>query len=141
LIWSAHWSTLVVFGHRMSALLPIVTSAAMPTSVLPAPHGSTMMPERARRLPNIFASDFCWYGRSARSSSSDALLPSLPRSSGTAAAPPAPPSARKSYSAISGSGGTMCMHTRRTASTCAASISNISTRPGVKSAATGCAAA
>ncbi len=27
---------------------PMVAAAVMPTSVLPAPHGSTMIPERAR---------------------------------------------------------------------------------------------
>jgi hypothetical protein len=39
---------------------PIVVAAAMPTSVLPAPQGSTMMPERARPLPNILASERSW---------------------------------------------------------------------------------
>ena len=34
-----------------------VHAAMMPTSVLPAPHGSTMMPERARWLPNMRESD------------------------------------------------------------------------------------
>eukprot|EP00965_Chrysotila_dentata_P207594 6184216-Pleurochrysis_carterae.AAC.1 len=34
-----------------------VHAAMMPTSVLPAPHGSTMMPERARWLPNMRESE------------------------------------------------------------------------------------
>jgi len=37
------------------------TAAEIPTSVLPAPHGSTMMPLRALRLdPNMPNSAFSW---------------------------------------------------------------------------------
>jgi hypothetical protein len=39
--------------HRHKQDFLIVHAAVMPTSVLPAPHGSTMIPERARPLPNI----------------------------------------------------------------------------------------
>lgn len=36
-------------------------AAETPTRDLPAPHGSTMMPDLARPLPNILANDFsCW---------------------------------------------------------------------------------
>lgn len=73
--------------HRTMHDLRIVVAAVMPTKVLPAPHGKTMMPDRARLikgiglrvrlalagtsepptdpLPNILPSDFSWYGRSA----------------------------------------------------------------------------
>ena len=86
MIWSSHGSTDVVFGQRMMHDLPTVTAAAMPTSVLPAPHGSTMTPERARPLPNIFESDFCWYGRSSeRSRSATARAPAASLSSSGAA--------------------------------------------------------
>ena len=51
--WSAHWFTLVWLGHRTIVERPMVHAAEMPTRVLPAPHGSTMTPERARPLPNI----------------------------------------------------------------------------------------
>lgn len=51
--------------HRTMHDLRIVVAAVMPTSVLPAPHGRTMMPDLARPLPNILPSDFSWYGRSA----------------------------------------------------------------------------
>jgi hypothetical protein len=44
-------------------LFLIVHAAVIPTSVFPAPQGSTMIPDRARPLPNIFESDFSWYGR------------------------------------------------------------------------------
>ena len=39
-------------------------AAVTPTSVFPAPHGSTITPDRARPLPNIFRKLFSWYGRS-----------------------------------------------------------------------------
>eukprot|EP00968_Pinguiococcus_pyrenoidosus_P028913 scaffold8192_cov267-Pinguiococcus_pyrenoidosus.AAC.3 len=39
--------------HRMMTDLCTVQAALMPVSVLPAPQGSTMMPLRARPLPNI----------------------------------------------------------------------------------------
>ena len=35
-----------------------------PTRLLPAPQGRTMMPDRARPLPNILDMLFCWNGRS-----------------------------------------------------------------------------
>jgi hypothetical protein len=38
----------------------IVDAAVTPVKDLPAPHGSTMMPERALPLPNIFERDFSW---------------------------------------------------------------------------------
>lgn len=58
----------------------IVQAAVMPTKVFPAPHGSTMIPDRARLdggvnrpawqdphtthpFPNILLSDLIWYGR------------------------------------------------------------------------------
>jgi hypothetical protein len=52
--------TLVVLGQSTTQLRPTVTQAEMPTSVLPAPHGSTIMPERARPLPNILLRLFSW---------------------------------------------------------------------------------
>ena len=85
----------------------IVHAAVMPTSVLPAPQGRTMMPERARLraasgsshqrntigthpFPNILLRLFSWYGRicaiGLRSMSRFAFLVSL----------------RKSYSSSSG---------------------------------------
>lgn len=36
----------------MRALFRMVHIAVIPTSVLPAPHGKTMIPDLARRLPN-----------------------------------------------------------------------------------------
>lgn len=66
---------------RTSVLFLIVHAAVIPTSVLPAPQGNTMMPERARLdsqvengvtrntvletypLPNILLKLFSWYGR------------------------------------------------------------------------------
>ena len=64
---ATHWSTLTLLVHRHRQLLRTRTAAAMPVRLLPAPHGSTMIPLRARPLPNIFASDFSWYGRTCRS--------------------------------------------------------------------------
>lgn len=46
--------------QKMSVLFLMVVSAVMPTRDLPAPHGSTMMPLRARPFPNILLSDFSW---------------------------------------------------------------------------------
>ena len=46
--------------QKMSVLFLMVVSAVMPTSDFPAPHGSTMMPLRARPFPNILLSDFSW---------------------------------------------------------------------------------
>ncbi|KAH3688563.1 hypothetical protein WICPIJ_000444 [Wickerhamomyces pijperi] len=40
----------------------MVQAAVIPTRVLPAPQGNTMIPDLARPLPNILESDFSWYG-------------------------------------------------------------------------------
>jgi hypothetical protein len=43
-----HWLTLTLEVHRTMHDFLMVQAAVMPTSVLPAPQGRTMMPERAR---------------------------------------------------------------------------------------------
>ena len=48
-----HCSTETVELQRTRHERLTVVAATMPTSVLPAPHGSTMMPDRARWLLNI----------------------------------------------------------------------------------------
>mmetsp|Transcript_2174 Transcript_2174/g.5115 ORF Transcript_2174/g.5115 Transcript_2174/m.5115 type:complete len:218 (-) Transcript_2174:634-1287(-) len=49
---------------QMTALhFLMLATAEMPTNVLPAPHGSTMNPDRARPWLNILDSDFSWYER------------------------------------------------------------------------------
>ena len=42
--WCRHWSTLTLLVHRHSTLFLTRAAAATPTSDLPAPQGSTMMP-------------------------------------------------------------------------------------------------
>ena len=44
--------------HRTIQRFRTVVQAVTPTKVLPAPHGRTITPDRARPLPNIFFSDF-----------------------------------------------------------------------------------
>ena len=46
--WARHCSTETDDVHSTRMLFLTVHAAVMPTSVLPAPHGNTMMPERAR---------------------------------------------------------------------------------------------
>lgn len=58
--WWAHWSTDTWLVTRTSVDLRTRAAAVMPTSDLPAPHGSTTMPDRARPLPNILAMAFSW---------------------------------------------------------------------------------
>lgn len=62
----------------------IVHAAVIPTSVFPAPQGSTMIPERARPFPNILLRLVSWYGRitvaGLRSISRFALTVSLRKS-------------------------------------------------------------
>ena len=58
--WAFHWATAVAFVHSTSVDRFTVAAATIAVSVLPAPHGRTMMPLRARPLPNIFDSDFSW---------------------------------------------------------------------------------
>lgn len=55
-----HWSTDTAEVQSTRTDLRTRAAAAMPVSDLPAPHGSTMMPDRARPLPNILDSDFSW---------------------------------------------------------------------------------
>ncbi len=43
--WCFHWSTLTLEVHRHRQLLRMRTAAATPTRLLPAPQGSTMMPD------------------------------------------------------------------------------------------------
>ena len=40
----------------------IVEAAVTPVSDFPAPHGNTIIPDRALPLPNILDSDLSWYG-------------------------------------------------------------------------------
>jgi hypothetical protein len=58
--WCFHWSTDTDEVHRHRQDLRMRAAAATPTSDLPAPQGSTMMPERARPLPNILLRLFSW---------------------------------------------------------------------------------
>mmetsp|Transcript_50309 Transcript_50309/g.126263 ORF Transcript_50309/g.126263 Transcript_50309/m.126263 type:complete len:306 (+) Transcript_50309:582-1499(+) len=51
--WCFHCSTDTPDVQRTSVLFLTVQHAVMPTSVFPAPHGSTMMPDLARPFPNI----------------------------------------------------------------------------------------
>lgn len=55
--------------HNTRQLFLIVQAAVMPTSVFPAPHGNTMIPERAR-LKGVIA---CWL-RSAAQDVNDAPI-------------------------------------------------------------------
>jgi hypothetical protein len=59
---SFHCFTLALLMHMTMQARFTVEAAVTPVSDLPAPQGSTMMPERARPLPNICDSDFSWYG-------------------------------------------------------------------------------
>ena len=87
---SFHCLTLELLMHMMMQLRLMVDAAVTPVSDLPAPHGRTMMPDRARPLPNILDSERSWYGRMVvdgrRSICNCGFLLSL----------------RKSYSSISG---------------------------------------
>jgi hypothetical protein len=58
--WSHHCMTPMVELQSTSVPLCTRLAAATPTSVLPAPQGSTTMPERARPLPNIFSRQVVW---------------------------------------------------------------------------------
>lgn len=60
---SAHCPTEVWFGQSTIVLLAMVHADAMPTSVLPAPQGSTIIPDRARPFPKSLERLFSWYGR------------------------------------------------------------------------------
>jgi hypothetical protein len=57
---SFHCFTLALLMHSTMHDLFTVVAAVTPVSDLPAPQGRTMMPERARPLPNIWDSDFSW---------------------------------------------------------------------------------
>ena len=50
----------MVLMHSTMVERLMVDTAVTPVRVLPAPQGSTMIPGRARPLPNIFARDFSW---------------------------------------------------------------------------------
>lgn len=54
---SLHWLTLELLMHITMVDRFIVEAAVTPVSDLPAPHGNTMMPDRALPLPNILDSD------------------------------------------------------------------------------------
>ena len=58
--WYFHWSTDTALVHSTSVLFLTRAAALTPTRLFPAPQGSTMMPLRARPLPNILVSDFSW---------------------------------------------------------------------------------
>mmetsp|Transcript_56890 Transcript_56890/g.180008 ORF Transcript_56890/g.180008 Transcript_56890/m.180008 type:complete len:247 (+) Transcript_56890:553-1293(+) len=88
--WYRHWSTDTLDVHRHRQLFPTRIAAAIPVRDLPAPHGRTMIPERARPFPNILLRDFSWYGRSTAIG-----LSCAPRSAFTT-------SFRKSYSSSMG---------------------------------------
>ena len=64
--WLYHCSTETDELHNTRHERLIVHAATMPTSVLPAPHGSTMIPERARWLENIRLSERSCSGRGVR---------------------------------------------------------------------------
>lgn len=49
--------------HKTRHDFLIVQAAVIPTRVLPAPQGNTMIPERARPFPNILLREVSWYGR------------------------------------------------------------------------------
>mmetsp|Transcript_64600 Transcript_64600/g.154149 ORF Transcript_64600/g.154149 Transcript_64600/m.154149 type:complete len:203 (+) Transcript_64600:673-1281(+) len=53
-----HWVTASDVLQITAAHFLTLATAVMPTSVFPAPQGSTMKPERARPCENIFDSDF-----------------------------------------------------------------------------------
>ena len=55
-MWIPHTDTVVVVACDPTN--DTVEAAVTPVSVLPAPHGRTMIPDRARPLPNIFRRDF-----------------------------------------------------------------------------------
>ena len=58
--WSFHYSTATEEVQRTIVRFLMVQATEMPTKVLPAPHGNTIMPERARELENIFESANSW---------------------------------------------------------------------------------
>ena len=55
-----HCTTDMELVHRTIPPFRIVHAAVIPTKVLPAPHGSTIIPLLARPLPNIFDKAFSW---------------------------------------------------------------------------------
>lgn len=52
--WYFHCRTETALVQRQTTDFLMVWAAVTPVSVLPAPQGRTMMPERARPLPNIW---------------------------------------------------------------------------------------
>ena len=54
---SRHWRADTVFVTRMSVVVLAVAIAPAPTSVLPAPHGSTTTPEPPSKK---LSTAFCW---------------------------------------------------------------------------------
>ena len=52
--WYFHCSTDTALVHRTTTDFFMVWAAVTPVSVLPAPQGRTMIPDRARPFPNIF---------------------------------------------------------------------------------------
>ena len=61
--WFFHWATAVADEHRTMVDFFTVHAAVIPVRVLPAPHGRTMIPDRARPLPSIFDRLRVWCGR------------------------------------------------------------------------------
>ena len=55
-----HWSTATYEVHTTIVCFLIVHAAAIPTNVLPAPHGKTMIPDQALLKENILLKDFSW---------------------------------------------------------------------------------
>ena len=54
---SLHWFTLELLMHITIVDRFIVEAAVTPVSDLPAPHGSTIIPDRALPFPNILDRD------------------------------------------------------------------------------------
>jgi hypothetical protein len=54
---SLHWLTLELLMHITMVDRFIVEAAVTPVSDFPAPHGNTIIPDRALPLPNILDSD------------------------------------------------------------------------------------
>ena len=57
---SFHCCTLALLMHMIMVAFLMVVAAVTPVSDFPAPQGSTMMPDLALPLPNIFERDFSW---------------------------------------------------------------------------------
>ena len=67
---SRHWRALTVLVTRMSVVVFVSAIAAAPTSVLPAPQGSTTTPEP----PSVkMSTALRWYGRSVQFASSSSI--------------------------------------------------------------------